>query len=221
VIGTDLPYSFGALQRHPRSSPNACCELSTLSTGPLSGFLNLSAVSAWTEFHGLISYRNRSWTASLQSLPLTKIVYPSRGHWLPCSCPPCCGNVSLVTLSLEVSPTPTLLTQLPGSPTSYGSPFHESEDPLPGRPGSQAARSFLPPASPASKLFSLRESVRTASGYPEPSGRSSLGFLPLLRFATAQTSDPLTHLCPHGLKSAPSPEGSDPRLQGPLTPGAG
>jgi hypothetical protein len=99
-------------------------------------------------------------------------------------------NVPPVTLSPEVSPTPTLLTQLPGSSTNYGSPFHASADTLPGRPGSRAAEPFLPPASPASKLCSLHESVRTASSCPEPSGRYSLGLLPLLRFSTAQASDP-------------------------------
>jgi hypothetical protein len=90
-------------------------------------------------------------------------------------------NVPLVTLLPEVSPTPTLLTQLPGSPTSYESPFHESEGSLPGRSGSPTAGSPLPLASPASKLSSLRESVRTGPGCPGLSGRYSPGLLPLLR----------------------------------------
>jgi len=90
-------------------------------------------------------------------------------------------NAPLVTLSLEVSPTPTLLTQLPGSPTSYESPFHESEGPLPGRSGSPTVGSPLLLASPASKLSSLHESVRTGPSCPELSGRYSPGFLPLLR----------------------------------------
>jgi hypothetical protein len=90
-------------------------------------------------------------------------------------------NAPPATLSLPVSPTPTLLTQSPGSPANYGSPFHESEGPLPGRPGSPAEGSPLPPASPASKLLSLHESVRTDSSCPEPSGRYSPGLLPLSR----------------------------------------
>jgi len=90
-------------------------------------------------------------------------------------------NAPPATLSPEVSPTPTLLTQSPGSPSNYGSPFHESEGPLPGRPGSPTEGSPLPPASPASKLSSLHESVRTDPSCPEPSGRYSPGLVPLSR----------------------------------------
>jgi hypothetical protein len=88
-------------------------------------------------------------------------------------------NAPPATLLLSVSPTPTLLTQWPGSPTSYRFPFHESEGPLPGRPGSPTEGSSLPPASPASKLCSLHESVRTDPSCPVPSGRCSPGVLPL------------------------------------------
>jgi len=94
-------------------------------------------------------------------------------------------NAPPATLSPEVSPTPTLLTQSPGSPTNYGSPFHESEGPLPGRPGSPTEGSLQPPASPASKLSSLHESVRTDSSCPEPSGRYSPG-----RYAPLETKPP-------------------------------
>jgi len=90
-------------------------------------------------------------------------------------------NAPPAILSLEVSPTPTLLTQLPGSPTNYGFPFHAPEGSFPGRPGSRAEGSPLPPASPASKLCSLHEFVHTVSGCPEPSGRYSPGVVPLLR----------------------------------------
>jgi hypothetical protein len=118
---------------------------------------------------------------------------------LPSECSPRKGRVSLsgplaplqlstvlrnappATLLPAVSPTPTLLTQSPGFPTNYGFPFHESEGPLPGCPGSPTEGSSLPPASPASKLYSLHESVRTDPGCPEPSGRYSPGFVPLSR----------------------------------------
>jgi len=146
---------------------------------PLSGFLNLSAVSASTKFHGLISCRNRSWTALLQSFPLVEIVYPSRGHWLPCSYRPCCGTHHRRPYHPRFLRTPTLLTQSPKSLANYGFPFHESEGPLSGSPGSPTEGSSLPPASPASKLYSLSESVRTDSSCPEPSGRCSPGFPPL------------------------------------------
>jgi hypothetical protein len=69
-------------------------------------------------------------------------------------------------------------------------PFSRARRRASRSPWITAAEPFLPPASPASKLFSLHESVRTASSCPEPSGRYSLGLLPLLRFSTAQTSDP-------------------------------
>lgn len=161
--------------------PHSCHELSKLTTGPLSGFLNLSAVSALTEFHGLVSCRNRSWTASLQSVPLAKIVNPSRGHLAPLQLSTVLRNAPPATLSPAVSPTPTLLTQLPGSPTNYGFPFHGSEGPLPGLPGSPTEGSSLPPASPASKLYSLHESVRTDPSFPEFSGRYSPGLVPLSR----------------------------------------
>jgi len=118
-------------------------------------------------------------------------------------------NAPPATLSPEVSPTPTLLAQLPGSPTSYGSPFRESEGPLPGRPGSPTEGSFLPPASPASKLCSLHESVRTDPSCPEPSGRYSPGFLPLSRPNRPDLGSS-TRLNPCGSKLEPSPEGSDP-----------
>ena len=90
-------------------------------------------------------------------------------------------NAPPATLSPAVSPTPTLLTQLPGSPTNYGFPFHGSEGPLPGCPGSPTEGSPLPLASPASKLYSLHESVRTDPSFPEFSGRYSPGLLPLSR----------------------------------------
>jgi len=90
-------------------------------------------------------------------------------------------NAPPATLSLAVSPTPTLLTQLPGSPTNYGSLFHRSEDPLPSRPGSPTEGSPLPPASPASKLYSLHEFVRTDPSCPVPSGHYSPGVVPLSR----------------------------------------
>jgi len=76
-------------------------------------------------------------------------------------------NAPPATLLPEVSPTPTLLTQSPGFPSTYELPFRESEDPFPGHPGSPTEGSFLPPALSASKLSSLHESVRTDPSKPE------------------------------------------------------
>jgi len=123
-------------------------------------------------------------------------------------------NAPPATLSPAVSPTPALLAQLPGSPANYGSPFHGSEGPLPGRPGPPTEGSPLPPASPASKLSSLHESVRTDSSCPEPSGRYSPGLVPLSR-PNRPNLGSSPRLRPCGLRLEPSPEGSDPRLQGP------
>jgi hypothetical protein len=78
-----------------------------------------------SEFHGPVSCRNRSWAFLLQSLPLTGIAHPSRGHMLPCSHPPACRSAPLATLSPTVSPNAHAFARLPGSPDDYGSPFRE------------------------------------------------------------------------------------------------
>jgi len=66
TASTSEPFFVG---RAVQPRPGSALRLSQ----PLSGFGLL-------EFHGLVSCRNRSWASSLQSLPLTEIVYPSRGH---------------------------------------------------------------------------------------------------------------------------------------------
>jgi len=142
---------------------------------------------------------------------------PLSGSLAPLQLSTVLRNAPPATLSPVVSPTPALLAQLPGSPTDYGSPFRESEGPLPGRPGSPTEGSPLPPASPASKLSSLRESVRTDPGCPEPSGRYSPGLVPLSRpnrpnLGSSNPSGPLRTQ----LESAPA--GLDSRLQGPGRP---
>lgn len=101
---------------------------------PLSGFRKL-------EFHGLVSCRNRSWTTSYRAFPSRRPCSPSRDQLLPCCHRPVCGYASLATLSPPISPTPALLTQLPGSLDDYELPFHQPEGQLPGHPGSPAAGS--------------------------------------------------------------------------------
>lgn len=113
-------------------------------------------------------------------------------------------NAPPATLSPEVSPTPTLLAQLPGSPPNYGFPFHESEDPLPGCPGSPTEGSSLPPALPASKLSSLHESVRTVRASPNLVAVTLLSFCPS-KDLIAQTLEPLPRLNPCESKRLPSP----------------
>jgi hypothetical protein len=126
-------------------------------------------------------------------------------------------NAPPATLSLTVSPTPTLLTQLPGFPASYGFPFHESEGPLPGCPGSPTEGSPLPPASSASKLFPSSSPFALTWVAPSLVVVTLLALCPS-RDQTAQISDPRTRLDPCRPKLEPSPEGSDPQPQGPSRP---
>jgi len=114
-------------------------------------------------------------------------------------------NALPATLSPEVSPTPTLLTQSPGSPSNYGFPFHESEGPLPGSPGSPTEGSSLPAG------FTCFEALfppRVRSHWP---GRTqTLVAVALLSFCpskdlTAQTLEPLTRLNPCESKHLLSP----------------
>jgi hypothetical protein len=138
---------------------------------PLSGFSLL-------EFHGLVSCRNRSWASSLQSLPLTEIVYPSRGHWLPCGHPPTCWTALLRGLSPPVSPTSTLSRSCLVPPAAMGSLSADARS-ASRSPWANERKPPVPPASPASKLSSPRESVRAVPGSPRLGGRCSPGLSPL------------------------------------------
>jgi hypothetical protein len=178
--GTDLPYSFSALQRYPRSS-----SLSVTSY-PNSPRVRSQAFSTSQRFLRRSSSTAFFHAATVPALPPSELSpredrEPLSRPLAPLQLSTVLRNASLAILSLEVSLTPTLLTQLPGSPTSYRLPFRKSEGSLPGYPGSPAAESLLPPASPASKLYSLHESVHTGPSCPELSGRCSPGLLPLSR----------------------------------------
>jgi len=132
----------------------------TVNPDPISllGFLNLSANSGSSELRGLVSCRNRSWDSSFKAFPSQQALHPSRGSSLPCRCPPTFKDALSDALSPLVSPTPTSLTQLPGSPSDYGSPFRcqndhflvaldpEQRDRLFRQ--LHRLRSFFPPASP-------------------------------------------------------------------------
>jgi len=165
--GTDLPLRFDALQRHPRPGPlveRAVQPRPGAALGfsqPLSGFsVNRVPRPCFMPQPFLdcppseLSPREdrEALSGSLAPLQLSTVLQ----------------DASSAILSPEVSPTPALLAQSPGSPTNYGSPFGGSEGPLPGRPGSQTAGSSLPSASPASKLSSLHESVRTGLSKLKP-----------------------------------------------------
>jgi hypothetical protein len=79
--------------------------------------------------------------SSLQSFPLAGIAHPSRGHLLPCSCPPTCPSALSGILSPSVSPDAHAFTRLPGSPDDYGSSF--SAEALPESPGFRLAEPLV------------------------------------------------------------------------------
>ncbi len=76
-------------------------------------------------------------------------------------------------LSPPVSPTPALLTQLPGFLERLWTPFSQAEARFPVALGSAQQNRSIPPASPTSKLLSPHESVRDQSELPRPGGRYS------------------------------------------------
>ena len=169
---------FGALQRYPRSGP--CLERVVRAhsgaalrfSQPLSGFSTDRVPRPYFMPQPFLDCPPSELSPREDRVPLSGPLASLQLSTVLRNAPP-------ATLSFAISPTPTLLAQLPGSQANYGFPFHESEGSLPGRPGSPTEGSSLPPASPASKLYSLPESVRTASSCLEPSGRFSPGFPPL------------------------------------------
>ena len=137
---------------------------------------------------------------SLQSLPLAKIVYPSRGHWLPCGHPPdaretrrwdlvACGFTDVHARGAVAKIPRKLWTRFPPGPKTL----------LPARPGSP------PTGSPPRDSFTRFEALlppRIRSrrhGLPRAAGRCSPGLLPLQR------------PCPPnlGASNPPEPEGSN------------
>jgi hypothetical protein len=98
------------------------------------------------------------------------------------------------------------LTQLPDSPADYGLAFRAPESALPADPGSALQNSPVPPASPASKPSSSRESVRAVSSLPEATVDPLLGFC-LSRAFSVHAWDPRTRPDRWGLSMSPPPEG--------------
>jgi hypothetical protein len=118
----------------------------------------------------------------------------------------------------RLRPTPTLSTQLPGSPASYEVSFHQA----PKHPTSRfpwtsvSGTHFVPPTSSASRRCSSCESVHTQPGCPDSAADALLGFVPSRAFSTS-TSDPRTHpgaRPEHALR----PASPSPRPSGPLSP---
>jgi hypothetical protein len=157
---------LGAFQRHPRSCPclvrvvRARPGAALRISHPLSGFSVNRVPRPYFMPQPFLDCPPSESSPRVGRGPLSRPPDPLQLSSVLRNAPP-------ATLSPEISPTPTLLTQSPGSHPNYGFPFHESEGPLPGPPGSPPEGSSLPPASPASKLYSLLESVRTDSSKPE------------------------------------------------------
>jgi hypothetical protein len=137
---------------------------------PLSGFSKL-------EFHGLVSCRNRSWASPFRAFPSQRSCTPLEATGSPAVIHRRAGQLVSAALSPPVSPTPALLTQLPGSPGGYGLPFHESRPasrlpwaPDVCRPFRQLhpLRSFPPPVSP----------FAPSPGFPGSAAVALLGFFP-------------------------------------------
>jgi len=153
---------------------------------PLSGFLNLSAVSwqaqgLWPCFMPLPFLGS-----SLQSFSLTGIACLSRGPLsrLPAPLQLSTGEPKTCCAS-PFTPGFTdvhAFTQLPGSPVSYGLPFHGPRSVSWLSRASLSRARFFSPASPTSELSSPCETVPPASSCPSAGGRCSPGLLPLRSF---------------------------------------
>jgi hypothetical protein len=106
---------------------------------PLSGFLNLSAVSWHTQASWPCFMPQPFLGSSLQSSSPTRIAHPSRGRWLPCSYPPACVKRAGPRRSPPVSPTSTPSRSCLVPRTTMDS-LSVSERPPPGRPGLGSAK---------------------------------------------------------------------------------
>jgi hypothetical protein len=145
-----------------------------------------------SEFHGLVSCRNRSWAYSFRA-------FPSQDSRNPLSGPVNslavihhrAGGHDARPYQPRFHRRPRLAAQLPGSPATYGSPFHE---PKPASRSPWATRCGTPPfrqLHPLRSLLLLR--VRShRPGFPRAGGRCSPGVLPLQRraYPNLGTSDP-------------------------------
>jgi hypothetical protein len=186
---------------------------------PLSGFLNLSAVS-WHSRAAWPCFVPQPFLGSpLQSFSLTEIAHPSRGRWLPCSYPPACSCALGLTVRRSFPRRPRFhaVALVPRSTMDSLSACRGS---LSGRPWFWLSgiapfrqlhllRSFVPPARPYLETL----------GCPAAPGRDSPGFCPpKLSPSTPWILNPPR---PRGPEHAPSSEDSGARYEGPrpLLPG--
>lgn len=170
-----------------RSSPAAA---------PLSGVRSPSAVS-WQARVERPSLRPQpSLSASLQSLPLTKIACPSRGRLLPRRRPPVRSWRAARDRSPRDFADAGALAPWPGSLVGLRAPFPPRRRVRrPGIPVTLIApgEAVTPRrASSTSKPCSLRESVRVGGVFPAPTAAALLGFCPS-RASPLDASAPRTY----------------------------
>jgi hypothetical protein len=154
--------------------------LVTSAPAPLSGFLNLSAVS-WQAQASRPCFMPQPFLGFLpsESSPRRRSLTPLEAAWLPCSYPPTCGDVRPDSLSPPVSPTPTLSRGCLVPSAGYGLPLWCTEVRLLFALGLVPRNRLVPPASPASKLLSLLR-VRSQLDWVSPHQQADtlLGFCP-------------------------------------------
>jgi hypothetical protein len=159
---------------------------------PLSGFLNLSAVSQQVRVSRPCFMPQPFGILPSEVSPRRNRAPLSGPLLLPCGHPPACRMATARALSPPVSSTPTLLTRLPDSPDDYGFPFHAPESTLPVSPGltrrnPSCSASFIR----FEALILLRIRSRSAEVALDSAVDPLLGFSPS-RVFSAQASDPRT-----------------------------
>jgi len=108
-----------------------------------------------------------------------------------------CRSASPAALSPRISPTPTFKRSCLVPTETMSSLFTRPKPRFPVALDHQRRDHSLPPASSASKLYSLRESVRTTTSCPVKAVVALLGFFPS-EDQTFQALEPLTHPTPRG-----------------------
>jgi hypothetical protein len=193
---------------------------------PLSGFLNLSAVSWHALVCGLVSCHYRSWTSPFRA-------FPSRGSWFPLG-PPAALQLSTARPRRQIRAliSPGFLdaharARLPDSPSTYGFPFpcvlpdsrrlvHSFPVHLGLVPRTRLART----ASPTSQPYSPRESGHPLPSVPGREVAALLVFCPSEVLLVPRTLQPCPGIAPRELPAAEAPvrDPTDP-TQAPNLPG--
>jgi len=183
---------------------------------PLSGSLNLSAVSRQARVSRPCFMPQPFWDPPFRVFPSYRALHPSRSRCF----------LAVIHRRAEVrcpGPCHRRFPRLPRFhavawfPRQLWAPFQRTSVIASRLPWDPQQRShFIPSASPTSKLRSLYESVRTSSGCPSLAAVTLLGFLPSEAFSSrASGPRPARALRP---EHASSPEGSDSRPRGPRDP---